>query len=85
MDRVVAFIVSSLGKKMAFLPILAATYIHFQGKDIGAGINDQPINRLLTHYDFIIVGGGSAGTNIILYYYTLLIKLLYYITRFVHP
>jgi len=81
MEKVSAFIVSSLGKKMAFLPILAATYIHFQGKHTGPEINDQPIDTLFSHYDFIIVGGGSAGKNNI--YYTDLIKLLY-ITRFVH-
>eukprot|EP00102_Acyrthosiphon_pisum_P005117 XP_001949407.2 PREDICTED: glucose dehydrogenase [FAD, quinone]-like [Acyrthosiphon pisum] len=63
MEAVSAFIVASLGKKIAFLSILSATIIYFQG-DVtvtGPGINDQPIDKLLSHYDFIIVGGGSAG------------------------
>eukprot|EP00102_Acyrthosiphon_pisum_P027932 XP_016665142.1 PREDICTED: glucose dehydrogenase [FAD, quinone]-like [Acyrthosiphon pisum] len=63
MEAVSALIVSSLGKKISVLSILYATIIYFQGDvtDTGPGINDQPIDKLLSNYDFIIVGGGSAG------------------------
>jgi len=83
MEKVSAYIVSSLAKKFAFLNILSATIIYFRGDvtNTGPGINDKPIDMLLSRYDFIIVGGGSAGKNNI--YYTYLITLLY-ITRFVH-
>jgi len=66
METISALIVLSLAYKKAFLAILYATIIYFQGdvKDTSLGINDQPVDMLLSHYDFIIVGGGSAGKKI---------------------
>jgi len=89
MEAVSALIVSSLARKMAFLPILYATIIYFQSDETytGSGIKDQPVDMLLSHYDFIIIGGGSAGKNntIILFLsFKNAIHALYYCVMFYH-
>jgi len=53
--------------KIVFLSMLYATYIYYRS-DItdteSNEITDLPGDKILAHYDFIIVGGGSAGTKI---------------------